>query len=87
MTLIGLVSEIIFLRNCADSEADDADAVKLEILPGERFPDAQVVRKPGRYEDIGRRITNEEFREAEQEAIEAGLYRFDVRWRDMRKVF
>ncbi len=51
------------------------------------FPDAQVLRKPGRYEDIERRITNEEFREAEQAASDAGLYRFDVRWRDMRNLF
>ena len=44
-------------------------------------PDAQVLRKPGRYKDIARRITGTELREAKQAARNAGLYRFDKRWR------
>jgi putative pyruvate formate lyase activating enzyme len=44
-------------------------------------PDAQVLRKPDRYKDIARRITGTELREAEQAARDAGLHRFDKRWR------
>jgi len=44
-------------------------------------PDAQVLRKPERYQEISRSITGSEFREARQAARDAGLYRFDVRWR------
>jgi putative pyruvate formate lyase activating enzyme len=51
------------------------------------YPDAQVVRKPGRFKEIERRVTGEEFREARQYAVEAGLYRFDERWRQMKKMF
>jgi putative pyruvate formate lyase activating enzyme len=51
------------------------------------YPDAQVVRKPGRFKEIERRVTGEEFREARQYALEAGLYRFDGRWRQMKNMF
>ena len=51
------------------------------------FPAAQVVRKPGRYEDIERKVTGGEFREAKLAAREAGLYRIDQRWRRMERHF
>jgi putative pyruvate formate lyase activating enzyme len=47
-------------------------------------PDAQVTRKPGRYEKINRQTNRLEFREAKQAAKEAGLYRLDERWRHPR---
>jgi len=47
------------------------------------YPDAHVVRKPHRYKDIGRKITTREFRKAREQARDAGLYRFDERWRNM----
>jgi putative pyruvate formate lyase activating enzyme len=45
------------------------------------YPDAQVSRKPERYQQITRRVTGGEFREAKEAARKAGLYRLDVRWR------
>ena len=51
------------------------------------YPDAQVVRKPGRYKDIERRISGAEFREAREAARDAGLYRIDQRWRRMERHF
>ncbi len=45
-------------------------------------PDAQVLRKPDRYKDIARGVSGHEFREAEQFARDAGLHRFDKRWRN-----
>lgn len=50
-------------------------------LMDQYIPDAQVTRKPGRYPEISRKITGEEFREARVAAHKAGLHRFDMRWR------
>lgn len=47
-------------------------------------PDAQVERKPDRYEDISRPTNRKEFRKAKKAARDAGLYRLDERWRDPR---
>jgi putative pyruvate formate lyase activating enzyme len=47
-------------------------------------PDAQVTRRPEQYADIGRRPASAELRAAEDAAREAGLHRFDERWRRAR---
>ncbi|MDR8391403.1 radical SAM protein [Aliifodinibius sp. S!AR15-10] len=47
-------------------------------------PDAQVQRKPERYDKISRPTNRQEFREARQAARDAGLHRLDERWRDPR---
>jgi putative pyruvate formate lyase activating enzyme len=46
-------------------------------IMGQYSPAAQVVRRPGRYAGIERRITDREYVEAFEFAIEAGLHRFD----------
>ncbi|MDR8389827.1 radical SAM protein [Aliifodinibius sp. S!AR15-10] len=47
-------------------------------------PDAQVTKKPDRYEKISRRTSRKEFRKAKNAARQAGLYRLDERWRNPR---
>ena len=47
-------------------------------------PDAQVLKRPEQYADIHRRPTSAELRAAEDAAREAGLHRFDQRWRGAR---
>ncbi|MCC5908754.1 MAG: hypothetical protein JJU13_21225 [Balneolaceae bacterium] len=61
--------------------ADEISPDTYVTLMDQYFPDAQVTRKPGRYPEISRKITGEEFREARVAAREAGLHRFDTRWR------
>jgi len=48
-------------------------------IMGQYSPAAQVVRKPGQYSEIGRRISHEEYLEAFEIAVEEGLHRFDHR--------
>lgn len=63
--------------------ADDISPDTFINIMDQYSPDAQVLRKPERYPDIARRITASEFREAHQLARNAGLHRFDERWRGL----
>jgi len=44
-------------------------------------PEGQVLRRPGRYEEIERGVSHGEMEEAFIAAREAGIHRFDERWR------
>lgn len=88
-----LVRHLVMPNRVAGAEeifrflAEDISPDTYVNIMDQYFPDAQVVRKPGRYEEIERRITGSEFREAKQAARDAGLYRIDQRWRRMEKLF
>jgi len=48
-------------------------------IMGQYSPAGQVVKRPGQYTEISRRITHEEHLEAFEIAVEEGLHRFDHR--------
>jgi len=59
--------------------AQEISADTFVNIMGQYSPAAQVVRKPGRYAQIERRISPQEYHEAFDIAIEEGLHRFDHR--------
>ncbi len=88
LALRGLIVRHLVMPNRVAGAGDIFRFLADEISPDtyvtimdQYFPDAQVTRKPDRYPGIARRVTGEEFREARQAARDAGLYRFDTRWR------
>ena len=57
--------------------AEEISADTFVNIMGQYSPAARVVARPGRYAKIERRITDQEYVEAFEVAIEAGLHRFD----------
>lgn len=84
-----IVRHLVMPNDVADATeifrflADEISRDTYVTVMDQYFPDAHVVRKPDRYKNISRKITGEEFRKARQQAHNAGLYRFDERWRNM----
>lgn len=88
-----IVRHLVMPNGVADADkifsflADEISRDTYITIMDQYFPDAHVVRKPDRYNNISRKITKKELREARSQAKDAGLYRFDERWRKMPNIY